>query len=143
MPRYLAFEVTEAFPEGDPLSEWLLTLALAMNDLIVVHDRLVEDQDEPDKAFYWQRLALSHFTEAGLFLHDTAEVAEVKAFVESLSDEARAKYTECQTVFDERRGELFDTRNKATFHYPKLRPANAQADRPIRDALHEMRGDRG
>jgi hypothetical protein len=139
---HLAFRVAEVFPANDPLSEWLVTIALAMNDLTVVHDRLEEDQDEPHKAFYWQRLALSHFTEAALFLHDTANVAGVTAFVESLGAEARARYDECQAVFEERRGQLFDTRNKATFHYPELRPANPQADRPVREALRAMRDDR-
>lgn len=143
MIRYLAFPMRDVFPEDDPLSEWLITLALAMNDLALVHVRLDEDQDAPDRAFYWNRLAVSHFTEAGLFLHDTADVPEVKAFVESLGGEARAKYDGCRTVFRECRSKLFSTRNKATFHYPALRPSNPQAARPIRDALVALRDDRG
>ncbi len=143
MIRHFAFQVAEVFPEDDPLSEWLITLALAMNDLVLVHVRLVEDQDEPDKAFYWNRLALSHFTEAALFLHNTADVTEVKVFVESLGDEAQAKYDACLTFFSECRDKLFRVRNKATFHYPKLRPANPDDDRPIREALSAMRDDRG
>ena len=31
MIRYLALQMSEVFPEDDPLSEWLITLALAMN----------------------------------------------------------------------------------------------------------------
>ncbi len=143
MIRYVAFQVAEVFPEDDPLSEWIITLALAMNDLALVHVRLDEDQDEPDRAFYWHRLALSHFTEAALFLHDTAAVPEVKAFVKSLGDEARAKYDACLAIFHECRGKLFNVRNKATFHYPTLRPAKPQDDRPIREALAAMRDDRG
>ncbi len=151
MIRYVAFQVAEVFPEDDPLSEWLITLALAMNDLALVHVRLDEDQDEPDRAFYWHRLALSHFTEAALFLHDTvhdtvhetAAVPEVKAFVESLSEEARAKCDACLAIFCECRNKLFNVRNKTMFHYPTLRPAHPQADRPIREALAAMRDDRG
>jgi len=143
MVRYLAFQMSEVFPEDDPLSEWLITLALAMNDLALVHVRLDEDQEEPDRAFYWNRLAVSHFTEAALFLRDTADVPEVRAFVESIGDEARTKYDECLAIFHECRGKLFSTRNKATFHYPALRPANPQADRPIRVALAVLRDDRG
>jgi hypothetical protein len=132
MIRYLAFQMSEVFPEDDPLSEWLITPALAMNDLALVHVRLDEDPEEPDRAFYWNRLAVSHFTEAALFLRDTADVPEVRAFVESLGDEARTKYDECLAIFHEYRGKLFSTRNKATFHYRALRPANPQADQPIR-----------
>lgn len=143
MIRYLAFRMSEVFPEDDPLAEWLITLALAMNDLALVHVRLDEDQDDPASAFYWNRLAVSHFTEAGLFLADTAEVHEVKAFVGSLGDEARAKYDECLAIFRERRALLFRTRNKATFHYPALRPTTPHAPRPIRDALTALRDERG
>jgi hypothetical protein len=121
MIRYLAFQMSEVFPEDDPLSEWLITPALAMNDLALVHVRLDEDPEEPDRAFYWNRLAVSHFTEAALFLRDTADVPEVRAFVESLGDEARTKYDECLAIFHEYRGELFSKRNKATFHYRALR----------------------
>jgi hypothetical protein len=83
--------MSDVFPEDDPLSEWLITLALAMNDLALVHVRLDEDQEEPNRAFYWNRLAVSHFTEAALFLRDTADVPELRAFVESLGDEARER----------------------------------------------------
>jgi hypothetical protein len=103
-----------------------------MNDLALVHVRLDEDPEEPDRAFYWNRLAVSHFTEAALFLRDTADVPEFKAFVESLGDEARTKYDKCLAIFHEYRGKLFSKRNKATFHYRALRPANPQADQPIR-----------
>lgn len=141
--RHLAFQWREIFPEDDPLSEWLVTLVLAMNDLTLVHVRLDEDQDAPEKIFYWNRLAISHFTEAGLFLDDTADLEEVRALVESLSDEARANYGECRAIFDELRGRLFGIRNKATFHYPELRPAVPGAARPVRDALVALRDDRG
>jgi len=56
----------EVLPNADPLSEWLVTLAVAMNDLTLVHVRLDEDQNNPELAFYWNRLAISHFTEAAL-----------------------------------------------------------------------------
>lgn len=142
LTSYLAFRWAEVFPEDDPLSEWLVTLAIAMNDLTLVHVRLVEDQDEPDKMLYWNRVAISHFTEAALFLYDTKDVGEVRDFVASLNDEARTNYDQCLAVFEERRGHLFDVRNKATFHYPGLTPTDPRADRPVRDSLDELRDDR-
>lgn len=143
MPRYFAFSMGKAFPHDDPLSEWLVTLAVAMNDLALVHVRLDEDQDDPDRAFYWNRLAISHFTEAALFLEQAAEIEQVSAFVESLPAAAREKHDECLAVFNECRGRLFSVRNKATFHYPSLRAGNAQAPRPVRDALRDLADDRG
>jgi hypothetical protein len=121
----------------------LVTLAVAMNDLTLVHVRLEHDQDEPDKHFYWNRLALSHFTEAALFLHNTVDIVEVRAFVESLSGDAREKLADCLAIFNEYRGRLFDVRNKATFHYPGLRPTDPQAARPVRDSLLSLRESRG
>jgi hypothetical protein len=38
MIRYLALQMSEVFPEDDPLSEWLITLALAMNGLAQLRD---------------------------------------------------------------------------------------------------------
>jgi hypothetical protein len=143
MPRYFAFPMGDVFPQDDPLSEWLVTLAIAMNDLALVHVKLDEDQDNPDRAFYWNRLAISHFTEAGLFLHQTAGIDEVSTFVTSLPTAAKDAYTECRTAFDDCRGRLFSVRNKATFHYPSLRPADLQAARPVRDALGDLADDRG
>lgn len=139
---YLAFAFADVFPADDALSEWLTTLALAMNDIALVHVRLDEDQDSPEKAFYWNRLAVSHFTEIGRFLNDTREIPEVKAFVDSLPVEVRAQYESCIGVWHELRARLFRTRNLATFHYPDLR-TTAGADRPMRDALEAVSADRG
>lgn len=141
--RHLAFQWHAVFPEEDPLSEWLVTLAIAMNDLTLVHVHLDQDQDRPERHFYWNRLALSHFTEVALFLEQTAAVPEVQAFVETLGGEAREHYDRCLGIFREQRGRLFDVRNKATFHYPELRPDEPQAGRPVRDSLVELREDRG
>lgn len=45
MPRYFAFLMGDTFPHNDLLSEWLVTLAVAMNDLALVHVKLDEDQE--------------------------------------------------------------------------------------------------
>jgi len=89
------------------------------------------------------RVGISHFTEAGLFLDDTAAIDEVKTFVQSLNEDARANYERACTVFGQHRSRLFDTRNKATFHYPALRPGSDQTDRLIRTALRDLGNDRG
>lgn len=138
----MAFKIDAVFPAGDVLAEWLVTLALAMNDLIVVHVRLDEDQDSPELAFYWNRLAVSHFTEAMLFLERATRLDEVAGFIDSLPDPARQAYAESLGVFNERRGRLFSVRNKATFHYPELGPGG-QPTRPVGDALRELADERG
>jgi hypothetical protein len=117
MARYFAFPMGEMFPSGDSLARWLVTLALAMNDLTVVHVRLDEDQDNPELAFYWNQLAISHFTEAALFLGESADIEQVSSFVDALPTVAREKYDECLAIFNERRGRLFSVRNKVTSHY--------------------------
>jgi hypothetical protein len=135
--------MAEVFPADDPLSEWLVTLALAMNDLALVHDHLDRDDGQPDRMFYWQRLALSHFTEAALFLSRTSQLPEVAAFIESLDEPVRAMHAECLAVFNAHRIRLFTTRNVVAFHYPELRSLDPQAPRPMRDALHRLAEERG
>ena len=94
MPRYFAFPMGQMFQSGDPLAEWLVTLALAMNDLTVVHVRLDEDQTTLNSPSTGIDLR-SHFTEAALFLGGTADLEQVASFMDSLPPAAREKYTEC------------------------------------------------
>ncbi|MEP6978667.1 MAG: hypothetical protein ABI948_11505 [Thermoleophilia bacterium] len=93
-PR-IGFAFGRVFPADDLLSEWVATLALAFNDLALVHDRIEADAETPHRFFYWLRLAIAHFYEAAKYLEDTAEVDEVRAFVATLAGDARKHYETC------------------------------------------------
>src|SRR4051812_38890048 len=107
--RYFSFVMGEVFPADDPVAEWVITLALAMNDLTLVNAMSEKDEDQPDRSFYWARLALSHFAEAALFLEASREVPAVKSFVASLAPEALKHHAACLTAFDQRRDVLCGT----------------------------------
>jgi hypothetical protein len=110
----------DAFPADDVLAEWVATLSLAFNDLALVATRAEEDANTPFKFFYWTRLLISHFAEVGLYLHETKDVAEVKGFVDSLSETVRKNYESALAAFEARQAELHGIRSHV-FHYPELR----------------------
>lgn len=142
MPYY-AFPMGEVYRADDVLAQWLVTLSLAMNDITLVHTRLDEDQADPAKTFYWNRLAVSHFTEIGLYVADTDRLPEIRVFVDSLSEDARLNYDTCLRAFAEARGRIFRVRNEAAFHYPELRQNDPQVRQPVRDALAHLADERG
>jgi hypothetical protein len=129
------------FPADDLLSEWLATLALAFNDLSLVNENLVEDHEILHRFFYWLRLAIAHFFEAGKFLDATAEVAEVEAFIATLPTEAQDHYRTCLEKYRSQETPVQRLRNQALAHYPRLQPCRAR--RPMSRALGELTGESG
>ncbi len=140
---YVSFRVGDVFPADDLLAEWVATLALAFNDIALVHARMIEDQGEGEeyKFFYWTRLAISHFAEAADYLITTEHAPEVQGFVESLSDELQRHYSECVNRYRERQTEIEQIRNIAGFHYPELRVVRGR--RPMQQALAALENEPG
>jgi hypothetical protein len=124
------------FPADDLLSEWTATLALAFNDLSLVHARMEEDHGTPHKYFYWLRLAIAHFYEGAKFLDETSTIPEVAAFVAQLSPEARGQFEACMSRYRERATPTFRLRNQVAFHYPRLAPG--RTNRPVRKVLESL-----
>jgi len=127
---YLKFRMGDAFPSNDVLSEWIATLALAFNDLSLVATRYVADTDTAYKSFYWNRLLISHFAEAALYLHKTKDIGEVAEFVASLPDEAQDNYRKALAACEAHERELHAIRSHV-FHYPELRIVEGQKRRRL------------
>jgi hypothetical protein len=117
---FVKFRMGDAFPANDVLSEWIATLALAFNDLSLVATRYLEDVDSAYKVFYWNRLLISHFAEAALYLHRTKDIDEIAEFVTSLPDGVQENYRAALRAFEARERELHAIRSHV-FHYPELR----------------------
>src|SRR4051794_33365935 len=102
---YKRFRMGEAFPADDVVAEWLMTLALVSNDFALVATRMEEDAEEPSgyKFFYWTRLFISHFHEAALYLDDTKEIPEIKAYVASLDSPAPEHYAATLAAYAKRK----------------------------------------
>lgn len=139
-PR-IGFAFGRVFPPDDLLSEWVATLALAFNDLALVHDRIEADAETPHRFFYWLRLAIAHFYEAAKYLDDTAEVDEVKAFVATLPADAQKHYETCLEQYKEQQTPVQRLRNQAAFHYPRLQPT--RHNRPMKKVLDSLAGEAG
>jgi hypothetical protein len=140
----VSFRMGDVFPADDPLSEWVATLAMAFNDIALIHERMIEDQDAHRRFFYWLRLAISHYAEAVDYLITTEPVEVVGHFRESLSDEAQNAYKECVERYVARESEIQQIRNVVGFHYPELRfSASRRRQRPMQQALTALAGETG
>ena len=65
---YFRFRFRDFFSPDEPLSEWVAILALAFNDLSLLHEQMQRDAMTEHRFFYWLRLSISHFGEAGSYL---------------------------------------------------------------------------
>lgn len=131
--RELRFTFGDVFPADDLLSEWLITVSMASNDLILVHLRMEADQDEEHLMLHWFRLAVAHFHEVGKHLHETRNVQEIRTFVRSLPQPTQARYDAVLDIYTRRKRALGNIRN-GTFHYPSLMEwHNPQTIRQKRD----------
>jgi hypothetical protein len=136
MRHQLGFQFGMVFPADELLSEWVATLALAFNDLSLVHVRIDEDQNTPHKFFYWLRLGVAHYFEAGTYLSNTSELGEVREFVGSLEGKGQSLYEECLASFHAQQTALNRVRSQAAFHYPRLQPG--RTNRPMKAVLEEL-----
>jgi hypothetical protein len=129
------------FPADDLLSEWTATLAVAFNDISLVHEQLESDHETPHKFFYWLRLAIAHFFEAAQYLDATSDIDEVKSFVSTLSAEAQGNYEACLAGYRTQQTPIQRLRNQAAFHYPRLQPH--RANRPMKRVLERLASETG
>jgi hypothetical protein len=73
----LRFRFGGVFPVDDPVSEWVATIALAFNDIALVHGQFDEAFEGPAfRYLYLLRISLGHFNEAAKYLDDTAEIRQ-------------------------------------------------------------------
>jgi hypothetical protein len=91
VPDKWEFTMGEAFPATDPVARWLVTVSLALRDLIWANTKMDEAADEAadDRTQYF-RMTCLHLWEIAKFLQETHDAwPEVEAFVDGLPAEAR------------------------------------------------------
>jgi hypothetical protein len=129
-------------PADDPLSEWIVLLAMALNDVALVHGRLERDYNSLHEHLYWVRLGGAHFYEAAKLLKRGRGIPEVTAFVESLAEDVRKHHDTCMSIYDQRYDELKLTRD-VLFHYAReWRRKGAEPEPVVRLALTHLEGTR-
>lgn len=141
-PHELRFNFVEVFPPDDILSEWLITISMASNDLILVHLRMEADQNDEQLMLHWFRLAVAHFNEVGKHLQETRNVPEIRTFVRSLPTATQARYGTVIDTYTRRKKALSNIRN-GTFHYPSLmhwqNPQTVRQKRELNGVLRACR----
>lgn len=133
----------EVFPRGDVVGEWIATLALAFNDIAYVYRQMGEAyEDRPAyEFFYFLRLAIGHFNEAGAQLDRGENVPDVVAYVGSLDSDAQALHVDCLRRYRSQTSVIAQVRNLSAFHYPKFEPSNSRG--VMRMALEDLANEYG
>jgi hypothetical protein len=135
MTRHLGFKIGDVLKAGDDLSEWIATIAIAVNDTSFAGS-LVTTQTQQGEWIYSLRVAVSHFTEAAKYLEETASLPVVEAFVASLT-KGSDEYATVLRTYRAHKARLHAIRDVAAFHYPAWRDSPR---RPMKKAL-EMTAD--
>src|SRR5579883_1258456 len=103
MPR-IKFAIGDLFRPDDPLSMWILGMALIMNDTILVNrhliDALAKQEGSSPEGMYFLRLAASHYREAAKFQAQWDRWPLVAAFISALPPELRADYEAFHGSYD-------------------------------------------
>jgi hypothetical protein len=137
------FNIGQAFPHDKPIALWLASLSIATNDLVLSNVRMSEafarDGESPSpEGIYFVRLSASHFREAVKILTGAESDPDVKAFIESLPDDALADYRQLHEAFHPRRGSFVEQFAKPLrdrfLHYPSLKEDQAG----LIKALHDL-----
>jgi hypothetical protein len=147
----LEFGIGEVFPANDELTQWVMSLSIALGDLRLAGVYAVREEQEDYERGYFVRMLVSHMRELVKVLVIAVEKrGALRDFVENnLSPETRAHYEEMQRLIAQpmtlRPGrtlldELVRIRN-ATWHYPVSKEFVEQ----LRDAMRRAAasGDRG
>jgi hypothetical protein len=108
--------IGESFPATQPLSQWMIVICMAANDLMVADARVHQAIDEnAEELGYYLRLVSSHFHELAEFLKQSQRNEAVRAFLDSLSSEARER-----EAFIRKRATELSRPRQGLFHYPKV-----------------------
>ena len=84
----VSFRIGDVFPPGDAVSQFLIGLCMAVNDVALLVRRLEQIHDTPEgqsgESAYYLYLTCAYYREAAKFLQHRLEDAEVASFLPSL-----------------------------------------------------------
>jgi len=78
--REVRFRIGDVFQPGDTLAEWIVTIALALNDFTLT-GRLAFSSSDYGPQSYGGRIGIAHFREAGGYLDQMESHPAVQSFV--------------------------------------------------------------
>jgi hypothetical protein len=132
-PLHVLFRIGDAFTPGEPISEWVATVAMAANDLAVVNGWLRQDDPRGGRDAYLYRVGMGHFFEIGESLRAQGAEPSVTDFIESMGEEADG-YRAALDVHARWRPQLREIRNLASFHYPQAGSSRSRLTIALREA---------
>ena len=145
----------DAFPADQPLSRFLLSMAMASNDIEHAMWKAAEanEQDRPEFN-YWVRLVMGHFIEALDALAQWRNSSDqVREFLGSLPADGREALKDATAVPGKVGQQAINWARNHTFHYPTpsaqfesdeevIRVLEAEADEEVRLARVDGRPER-
>ncbi|MFH1852564.1 MAG: hypothetical protein ABIA75_09485 [Candidatus Neomarinimicrobiota bacterium] len=126
---WINFPFKYAFPSNKILSNWISTLALITNDLILSNRNLIDEFDKhpqkgtPEVSYYlW--LTCAHYREAAKYYSKTLKHPEISSFIESLPLSTENQLNQMKNDFEPWDESLLKTIVKPIrdifIHYPTL-----------------------
>jgi hypothetical protein len=134
MPRV----IRDVFPAEQPLSRFLVSMAMASNDLELAMWNAVEaTKARRPESNYWVRLVMGHFIEADDALAMWRESsAEVRKFLGTLPPEGQSALKEVQKMLTKVGRTAVSHARNHTFHYPA--PNAHKSDAELAKALDAL-----
>jgi hypothetical protein len=129
--------ITEVFPSEDPVARFMVTTAMARNDVrhAIFKAGEANTGSRPEFA-YWVRLSTGHFFEAAHAIERWRQVSEIGEFISALPEPAQVELKKVTTSLEELgRRVLAHSRNR-TFHYPypsSRYPTDAELKRALKE----------
>jgi hypothetical protein len=132
-PFYVYFRIGDAFTPGDPLSEWIVALSIAANDLSVLSGWLRHDDPDAGRYTYIIRVWVAHFYELGEGLSRRRDIPAIAEFVDAMGDDAAGYHAALET-HSRLRPRLREIRSLTAFHYPRPVGGRSPLTVALRDA---------
>lgn len=148
--RIASFPFSAVFPPDNPVGQFVIGLAAAMNDLLLTNRILFAQDSEPEEYHAAERLALlrlavAQLWETHLLIAAADKTPQVAAFIDRLGDEYPGDRLSGQDLLAALRGRTGavapETRNilrvarNLTNHYPK--PGDVELTQVLRDLAKE------
>jgi hypothetical protein len=111
--------IAEAFPPDDPVARFVVSMAMAANDIehALRAAGAANQADEPEFG-YWVRLSIGHLFEAQLALNHWRSYDEVKKLLNKLPAGAKGDLKRVAGLAQKVGPELLEHNRHLTFHYP-------------------------
>lgn len=127
------FRFDDVFPPGDAVSQFLVGLCMAVNDvkLSIKNDAMSPEQVTEGESNYSLYLMCAYYREAAKFLHDWLEHEQVAKFLEDLSPEDRQRLETLKASFTPWSGSFVENFVKpvrdVVFHYTTISASTLRA----------------